>query len=203
MAAAANDIIRITDIQTLFGQEVLNVYFYQVNNVTPLIGDYLAVFGEWFHDTILTPLIALQTSDLVHTSLFLENISNGVDIESFTTDFPVPGASATSDTMPPFVSWGFQLLREERNTRNGYKRFAGVPEIYVTDGVASGAGGLITAVEDVLGEDVVVGIATVAAPVILKRPFTVPLVSPVVSNISAGLFKGIGTQNTRKFGRGS
>lgn len=202
MAAALGDIIRITDRQTLLGQQVLNVYFYRVQSLTGITGDYLDLFASTFQDVVLDDVKNIQHVELQHVGLFLENITNGVDIAEYTDGFPQGGMIDGGDVMPPFVSFGFQLLRESRTTRNGYKRFGGVPEDSVTDGVYTGAGGDITAVEEALGQDFQSGLVTFAAPVILKHPIEVPLVDGVYNDISAGLFRGIGSQNTRKFGRG-
>ncbi len=203
MTAVTGDLIRITDQQTLLGQQVLNVYFYRVNETTTLTGDYLAVIGGWFVPNVVTPVAAMQEVHLSHNSLFLENLSNGVDIESYTTGLPILGAATGDDCMPPFVSYGYQLLREERNTRNGYKRFAAVPESLVTDGVYIGSMTPIHTIEAALGADIVLGIIHALAPVIVKHPVSVPAGAYIFSNISAGIFKGIGSQNTRKFGRGA
>jgi len=179
------------------------VYFYRVSDLTPLVGDYLQVFSDSFQDIVLPPVTDIQCVDVSHVGLFLENLSNGVDILEDTSGFPVPGGVSEVSCMPPFVSYGFQLVRESRVTRPGYKRFAGVPEEWVTDGVYSAGTEALEAVEEALGADFLAGIAHYAAPVIVKRPFEVPAVTYEYSDLSAGLFKGIGTQNTRKLGRGA
>lgn len=202
MAAAINDVLRFTDIQTLLGETALNVYFYKVNVITGLGGDYLDTLGAWFRDTVLPPIVALQVTGLEHTELFMENLTNGIDIEHFVTGYPVVGEQAGGVELPPFVTYSFQLLRETRSTRNGAKRIAGVSSANVNDGVYVGDPAEITAVEDVLGADIVIGIVNIAQPVIVKHPIDVPLVAPVTNSISAGLFSGLGSQNTRKFGRG-
>jgi len=183
-------------------QQVLNVYFYRINDVTPLGDGYLTVFGDSFVDIVLPAVIAVQHEDLVHTELFLENLTNGVDILTYTDGFPVPGDYATGEGMPPFVSWGVQLIRESRTTRNGYKRFAGVPEAAVADGLMTGFGTEFAALETALAQNFTAGIVTYAAPVILKHPFVVPLVAPEYSDIGSALYRSVGSQNTRKLGRG-
>lgn len=203
MAAALGDIIRITDRQRYLVQQVLNVYFYRVTSLTGLTGDYLGVFATNFQGAVLDPVKELQVEALTHESLYLENLTNGIDISEVTDGFPQTGEYGNVDGMPPFVSYGFQLVRESRVTRNGYKRFGGVPEAAVDAGVYVGDPALITDVENGLGADLQAGLVTYAEPVILKHPFTVPLVAPEYASISAGLYKGIGSQNTRKFGRGA
>lgn len=202
MAAVTGDLIRITDKQTYLGQECLNVYFYRIGDVTALVGDYLAILGGWFRDNVMGRVINIQAAGVSHTGLFLENLSNGVDIETFTDDFPVSGQMGDAAGMPPFVSFGFEMLRESRVTRNGYKRYVGVCETQVTDGIFVGDESDIALIETALGSDIHIGLVTEAAPVIVKHPVIVPAGTYLYSDISAGVFKGIGTQNTRKFGRG-
>ena len=202
VAGGAGDFIRITDRQVYLEQQVLNVYFYRINDVTPLGDGYLTVFGDSFVDIVLPAVIAVQHEDLVHTELFLENLTNCVDILTYTDSFPVSGDYATGEGMPPFVSWGVQLIRESRTTRNGYKRFAGVPEAAVADGLMTGFGTEFAALETALAQDFTAGIVTYAAPVILKHPFVVPLVAPEYSDIGSALYRSVGSQNTRKLGRG-
>lgn len=200
--ADGNDIIRITDRQTLLGQVVLNVYFYQLQDTGTFGDGYLDDIAAHFVEAVITPVTALQINVLEHTELFLENLTNGLDILTYDTDFPIEGSVSGEDVMPPFVSYGFQLIRESRATRNGYKRFAGVPENMVDSGVYVGSPTLISDVETGLAADIVSGLATLCHPVIVRHPIDVPLISPVFSNVGASLFRGIGSQNTRKFGRG-
>src|SRR6185436_3891596 len=157
VAAALGDLIRITDRRTFLAQEVLNVYFYRVTSITGLGTGYLDLMGAAFADLVVDPVAALQASDVSHSELFLENLSNGIDINTFTTGFPVVGA-AGSDSLPPYASYGFQLIREDRTTRNGYKRFAGVTEANQTDGIYTGGATAISNVEDALKADMVVGL---------------------------------------------
>lgn len=202
MAAALGDLIRITDRQVFLGQTVLNVYFFRVTSITGLGADYLTGMGVWFRENIVDKVAALQSSDVSHTEAFLENLSNGVDILTFEDMYPIAGA-AGSDSLPPYASYGFQLIRENRNTRNGYKRFAGVTEANQTDGIYTGGSTPITDLETALAADMVIGLITEAEPVIVKHPVVVPAGSYIYSSIGSALFRGIGTQNTRKFGRGT
>lgn len=200
--AEGGDIIRITDRQTLLGQQVLNVYFYQLNPDGIFLPGYLDTIAPHFVEAVVDPILPLQAASLQHTEIYLENLTNGVDILTYNTGFPLVGTNAGVQVMPPFVAYGFQLIREERTTRNGYKRVAGVPEDMVVDGVYSGSPTLTDDVANGLAADLVEGLATLCNPVIVRHPITVPLVSPVIAHIGAAFFRHIGTQNTRKFGRG-
>jgi hypothetical protein len=202
VAASGGDIIRITDIQSFLGQTLLNVYFYQLNLEGVFLTGYLADIALHFTEAVVTPVSGVQDVTLSHTSLFLENLSNGVDILTYTTDFPIDGTIPGADVFPPYVSLGFQLIREERTTRNGYKRIGGISESSVTAGVIDLPSSLIEDVQNGMKADIVSGLATLCNPVIVRHPITIPLVSPVFSHVGDCLFKSVGTQNTRKFNRG-
>lgn len=200
--AEGGDIIRITDRQVCLGQQMLNVYFYQLQNDGTFLSGYLDTIALHFTEAVVTPVAVIQDDQLTHTELFLENLTNGVDILTYTDGYPIQGTITAVDLMPPFVSLGFQLLREERNTRNGYKRIGGISESIVTSGIYSGDPTWVTDIENGMKADLVEGLATLCHPIILHHPFTVPLTSPVFSNVGDCVFRGVGTQNTRKFGRG-
>lgn len=202
MAAGSGDILRFTDKQTLLGEEMLNVYFYQVNDTTGLAGDYLSVLSAWLRDNVIAKVKVVQSPNLEHIEVFAENLTNGVDIVNFVDGFPIAGTGTALGNNPPFVTYNFELLREERTTRNGRKAIAGTLEGDVTDGVYTGSMTPIHDIEDILGADMVLGLAHICNPVIVRHPIHVPLTSPVLSHISAGQFNGVGSQNTRKFGRG-
>lgn len=199
--ASGGDIIRITDVQEIYGQEALNVYFYQLNEDGTFLAGYLDDIASHFVEAVVTPVVALQSADITHTRLYLENLTNGVDILTYTDGYPLPGAQELS-SLPPFVTATFQLVREERTTRNGSKRIGGVCEADVTSGVWTGSSTLLTDIENGMKADIVSGIATLCNPVIVRHPITVPLVSPVLAHVGDCVFKSIGSQNTRKLGRG-
>jgi len=81
------------------------------------------------------------------------------------------------DYMPRFVSYSLSSVRVRGDVRQGTKRFGGVPESLVTNGVLSG--GAITNLNAVKGQlgDILVGsvsgVSTDFTPIIVKRvPYT-------------------------------
>lgn len=198
---AQGNIIRVLDKQTYLGEQVLNVYFYRVVPAgTITIWDPIV---DYFVDEVVPAVCGIQHAALTHTELFFENLTNGLDILSVPLTTGNVGLVSSGDASPPFVSYGFQLLRESRATRHGYKRIAGVPEVNISSGeVVSGAMPYVNAVADVLPADILIGLLPGFEPVIVKHPISVPLTDPVYASIGGCNFRGIGTQNTRKFGRG-
>ena len=202
MSAGLGDFIRVTDKQILDGQTVLNVFFYRVVSITGITDGYLGSLAAWFDLHVTTAIQGVQHAAINHKEMFLENLTNGVDIYTYVYPGDRKGITTSGDVMPSFVTWGFQLMRENRNTRHGYKRFSGVGEVQVSNGQPDIGSTYTDTLATALALDWTEGVYTFAEPVILRHPITVPLVSPVYSSIGSARFKGLGTQNTRKSGRG-
>jgi hypothetical protein len=202
VAAVLGDLLQLVDNQSYLGQQVLNVYYYRVTATLGLADPYLADLNSYWEDNVLDPIIQIQGDGLVHQSREWRNISNGTDL--FVESTAVPGANsvAESSELPSYVSLGFLLQRESLATRNGYKRFAGLTENFVEGNTWTGSTTSIDNIETALAGDLNIGILAVAEPVIVKRPIVVPVGSYIYSSIGAASFRGLGTQNTRKAGRG-
>lgn len=192
----------MTDVQTLLNQVVLNVYYYRVTSITGVAQGGYALFDTWFQANVMTPVRAIQNQALVHTGLQIRNLSNGLDY--YENSFSLAGTQSESvgTVMPPNVCWTFRLVRESLATRNGYKRYAGVSEGLVANGVSALTATPANNVINALKADYVEGAVTIAEPVIPKRPILVPAGNYVYASIGDAQFRGLGTQNTRKIGRG-
>jgi hypothetical protein len=203
VSAAIGDLIQLVDVQDYLGQQVLNVYYYRTEVLTGLGGDYLSQMNDWWMSTVLPPILAIQSGNLGHVSREWRNMSNGTDL-FIDSSIEFADLSGSGENLPSYVSWGYQLQRESLVTRNGYKRFAGVVEGWVigNDPNPSNLADL-QAVEPVLAANIVIGIVDIASPIIVKRPITAPVASYDYSNIGSATFRGLGTQNTRKAGRGT
>lgn len=202
MGAVLGDLIQCVDNQSYLGQQILNVYYYRVTSVTPLAGDYLSSMNDSWEGGVLDNVKIIQTPELLHLSREWRNLTNGTDL--FVDGSVVPGvdpASAASLT-PSFTSLGFLLQRESLVTRNGYKRYGGISEGNISGNTYVGGMGTIHDIEVGLAADLTAGIITIAEPVIVKRPISVPVTSYLYSSIGSAIFRGVGTQNTRKAGRG-
>jgi len=201
MAASLGDLIQIKLVQELSLQQVLNIHFYRVTSITGLGGTYTEDLADWYDTNIAQAVAAIQHTSVLFKAIEVRNFTNGIDffIKSLTYD----GDDARGDSLPPFVSLGFLQRRESLTTRNGYKRFAGVADGGVAGNVYTfPSGGHQAIIEAALAADIVLGLVTVAEPVIVRKPLTPPVSSYVYSSIGSATFRGLGTQNTRKVGRG-
>ena len=198
MGALLGDFLRITMSSFMFDQTILNVLYYRVTSIAGFTDDGYEACLDDFVDNILEPVQLATSTDFRFDSLYLQNISNGIDIA--TRNIGLDG-SIGAGSLPSFVNYTFRLQRETVATRNGYKRFAGVPESYVTGNTYTGPGGLIDTIEQGLALDLLSGLVSIAEPVIMKRPLpTIVPSSHPYSSIGGSDFRGIGTQNTRKGG---
>ena len=202
MAASLGDLIQLVDNQLYLGQQVLNVYYYRVTAVAGLADGYLSDLNDYWEPNVLDQVLNIQSDSLDHVSREWRNLTNGADL--FVDGSVIPGALAESDASdtPSYVSAGFLLHRESLVTRNGYKRFAGITEAQITGNTYIGNMTHIGLIETALAGDLNIGVIAVAEPVIVKRPISVPVTSYQYASIGSASFRGLGTQNTRKAGRG-
>lgn len=200
------DVIRVKDFQTLgnISGDILNVYYFEVTAITgsiPLASITDELVQWWFGD-FLDPVLPLQTSNLRHTRAEIDNVM------AFETDFAIvtPEDTVSGSVIGPYnassTAWSFQMLRQLRTTRHGSKRLAGVPEAYVEDNVPTNAvTALSTAfidgfvnVPQILTSAGAISLISVIAGTPIP-PATLPTVfNPVVG----GVFRGVGSQNSRK-----
>lgn len=202
MAAILGDLIQLIDNQSYLGQQVLNVYYYRFILALGSEDGYLELLNSEWEADVLPKITQIQNDALLHNSREWRNLSNNVDL--FVDGTVVPGVNAAADTArePSFVSAGFLLRRESLVTRNGYKRFAGLSEQDISGNTWIGAPIYITNLETALAQDLSIGLIPSAEPVIVKRPIVPPVSSYVYASIGSASFRGVGTQNTRKAGRG-
>ncbi len=128
----------------------------------------------------------------------------------------------TGEALPLFASWGFEVLRQRRDIRNGYKRFGPIAEIDQTGGnpttnALNGLNNLKTAMNTALDLNFS-GNTSTATMVVVKRvrynpdplrpdrwAYRIPGPGDplVYYEATDWVFERITTQNTRKIGRGS
>lgn len=202
MAAALGDLIQLIDNQTYLGQQVLNVYYYRITALLGLGDGYLSDLNNDWETNILATIRAIQLDGLLHVSREWRNLTNGTDLFADNGVLNgLVGGAATSYT-PSFLSAGFMLQRESLATRNGYKRFAGISESNVSGNELVGLTTEVTNISNALPADLNVGAFPVAEPVIVKRPINPPVASYIYASIGSASFRSVGTQNSRKAGRG-
>lgn len=190
------------DNQSYLGQQVLNVYYFRITAALGLFDPYLPDLDSFWESDTLVTVRAIQLDGLLHVSREWRNLTNGTDLFANNTVLNGSiGGAATSYT-PSFLSAGFMLQRESLATRNGYKRFAGISEANVSGNSLVGLDTQVINLQNSLAQDLSVGLVPVAEPVIVRRPINPPVASYVYSSIGSATFRSVGTQNSRKAGRG-
>lgn len=202
MAALLGDLIQVIDNQVYLAQQVLNVYYYRITATLGLGDGYLSDMNAWFGDVVLDAVTGIQLEGVQHVSREWKNLSNGVDlfVDGTVVDGQIAGAFSTY--LPSYVSLGFILRRESLATRNGYKRLAGISDTLVNGNDYVGSAPALAAIESAFAADVTDGLATIAEPIIVRRPITPPVASYVYASIGSSSFRSVGTQNSRKQGIG-
>lgn len=127
MALNIGDIVKVTDVQNFLGQEVLNVYFYEVTAAPEVAGDntpYEQICASFNADVRIYAL-PIQSVQLTHSVTRVDNLTNGLDFAE------VAVSVAGQDNGAPLASFyalNFILRRTTKLTRNGSKRLAGITE---------------------------------------------------------------------------
>lgn len=204
MALQTGSLLRITDVQEYLGQQVLNVYFYRYFLVLGASDSAYEELANDFKDNLLDAVTEIQNEYLVHKEVRVENISNGIDIYTLSINEAGKLTASESILAPSNVTVGFILRRGNRVTRNGYKRYSGLTDNSFTGNnyiVPSAPN--IAAIEAKLSDGLYLGAVKSLEPVIIKRPFNEPVgYDYFYSPITSAALVGLGTQNTRKAGRG-
>ena len=204
---SVGDIIEVKDFQSLanVSGEILNVYHFEVASLgtATSLQQIDEDFRDWWYDTFLTSILAVQTSGTTHTRIEVNNLN------AYATEFFIitPLNPSNGDVIGEFSSssaaWSIELVRTLRTTRNGGKRIAGVPEDFTSNNVATATAiGLLQDVTDNMsaGQQVPYGVAQQMAmlPVIIRRGIPPSHVPQVVNPVGAAVYRGVGSQTSRK-----
>ena len=204
---AVGDIYQYTVVQELEGQQVLNVYHYICRAVGTATNIPIAL--ETVFNTIMIGAIKpIQTTDLKYRGAIIINLDNP---DEFISGSLTATGDVAPDTMPPFVTWAFRLNRASRSVRNGQKRIGGVPEQFVTLGVATPLALTYLEVLAPLFSAILVEPTTGATfePRILHRataegPGGTPPATPRADYaVASSQYVSVSSQNSRKFGHGA
>lgn len=198
--------------------EVVNIFNFVLD---PAAGLTLQQIGCGMWRAYETDLLAI-TSDLV--------TYDRIDIAQFGDDglidieepYLIPVGSGvggdTADAVSPFVTYSFRYVAGGGSRRHGWKRFAGVTEATNTEGgISVAGGGLVTSLAVTLQNPFVpytvdpgTGLADEAVagasltPIIVHRESNGDVLDLIfVSAVAGVVFEHLGSQNTRKYGRGS
>lgn len=208
MPLAVGDLIELTDVQSYLGQQVLNVYTYELMSLgaDTELTDLINVF----QGTVVTPILGIQNNNLVHTGVIARNLTNGIDIAEEVTSVPGGG---TGEPLASFYAYGFRLVRTTAETRHGSKRIAAPHEPCVSgNSLDVGCVGPVNTAAAGMAADLSIdaGGATdfVARPVIIGRfkigtPNAGEYDLSVINPVAAAQFIRLTTQTTRRAGRGS
>lgn len=177
----------------------MNVYHYRYILVTPSTDDVYPAVADWFQENIIDNAIAFQSDGLVHRQIEIKNLTNQLDIYSRTIDVAGLVDVDAGGNMPSYVSYGFILRRETAATRNGSKRFSGIPDIGVNGNTPGLTGSALTNMEAGLAADIVLGILATFEPVILRKPILSTDPPTEYASIGSAQMRPVmSTQNTRK-----
>lgn len=203
------DVLQFVDYQSManISGDVINVYYFRVTAMTT--PNSLVNIGQdvvnWFGGDFLNNILLIQSAAVEHTRLVIN------DLMSYNTEFfdGVYESAVTGQIISEFASggiaWSFQLTRQNRTTRNGSKRIAGVPETWVQNNTVLAANqAAINNAETALGETQwivpwgVAGDEMTISPVIIQKPPVVTTPPTIINNVVGAQFRGIGSQNSRK-----
>ena len=200
---AVGDRYLIKDFQTYAGEQCVNVYGYR-----QLLGEANAgQLAATFDDSVLQWLVSIQQETVKHDRIEVINLDDPLDW-AIHTDIINDTGTVLGEGMPPFVCWSFMFRRVSRETRNGWKRIVGVSEPDQVGGVRTeGAAGRLNSVAAVMFVTLELEVPLSQwAPVILRREVTGEPPNTVVTwrdfPVAGVDYRHIGTQNTRKLGRG-
>jgi hypothetical protein len=181
------------------------VFHYQVEIGADPVTTELSLFHDNAVDWLTTAIKDVQSNAHAFLSAKSQIIVGGDD--EYETEFSPINGSASGEGMPPHDCFTFKYVRGTTNTRHGWKRIGGVPEV-------AQAGGVVTSTFLPGLEAVAVALASSVMgleaddntfhPVIVSKVLNgVPRDPWYINAIQDVVYKHIGTQNTRKIGRGS
>lgn len=126
---SVGDILRINGCQSLFGQQVCNVFYYVVGTWTG--NSSLQDVADKFKDEVINRIKTVQSNALTWEAIKIDNITDGV--EFYEEGIDIQGDGAGSPPLPSYVALGVKMGRKTKLTRNGSKRIAGLKEDDVQD----------------------------------------------------------------------
>lgn len=190
------------------GNQGLNVFQYRVETTeTALLYQIGQELGDLVYETILNgDFRNVISTEVNYMSFAWKNLTEPLEIFEGTPTTPLQGA-ISGDCLPPYAAWGFKLTRTNALTRNGAKRFWGVPEGLQANGLPTGlaivnlpliAENLATVIPfDLTDWGFLEG---TLVPAIVRKDETGAMTAS--QDVSTAQFRSITTQNTRKYGRG-
>jgi hypothetical protein len=192
---AIGDVYQLTDVQSLFGIEVLNVYYYKALTGGTTAGKLAASFN-----LILRPeIIKCQVDNITHVNTVVLNLDDVTDFDDIPAN-PAVAGQQVDQSSPSFVTWTFKLNRSDRTVRNGRKAIAGVGETFTGgNGPTAGQLTILDAVAPFFAQVLVDGDGDEYQPVIYGKPTGPPSNLPLrVVDVASAQFVRLSSQNSRK-----
>ena len=210
MALSVGSILQFSLSGIIYGQRVMNVWHFAIANQqgTPSIVNYAEAWWNHVKDEYRAiPAAQYDTAFLNIHAVEADNLTGEAG------DFPIPtgeraGTRSNQSTtfQPAFLAAGAKLNVATRATRSGQKRFYGLVEADVTDGILQSS--IVTAMNDLLG--IMTSTLSLGAPAlggglraVVARKDAVTGVVTATQNVTGyTISPNVTTQNTRKVGRG-
>lgn len=168
-----NQVFQLVDIQSYGVKVIENVYFFEGIGAAGGADDLIDAFIAGYMPAIR----ALQAQGIFHTEIKVTNLGDLSDFADRAVN--LAGLAGAGDTLPSFVAVGYTLKPATRAVRPGSKRYTGILESVVTNGVVTEPT-YVAAVETlrVKLDDNVTGVLEDYQPVIVKR-----IKEPVVGTV--------------------
>lgn len=177
-------------------EDTLNVFYYGSDTFADTLDDLITQFRA----VVLSTFPAFTSTQCEYQGITATMVKGG---NQFAAQSFSLGGSSGGDTLPPFVSWDFTLVRGGAGERNGYKRLPGVPEGLQAQGIATAGAVANLNIAAAAMEQIIVAVTDQWSPVIRRDVVNrVVQVPPKWYDISSVQYSRIGSQNSRKFGHG-
>lgn len=178
------------------GQNCLNVFWYRRTFNSGTSPSLLTVFRS----AIVPLVVGVVSNQVQFQEVRVDNAVDPLDFDSYVYASQV--GSRTGTPTPAHLAWSFTYVVGRGDAKSGGKRFAGITESDMDNGLPSG--GVIVALNNLavnIGDVLIAPDTTRFTPRIVGRRGTVrPWPDELYSNqLAAVNFLGITSQNSRKF----
>lgn len=193
--------------QRLFGEKVLNVFHYYTDTeqVEGPDNDFAIALFVQFEQFVAAEVCKIQNADVKYE---LISVANAFDYPNrYEATVSREGLQSLGGSDSSFVAFSFKYVRKHNHTRNGSKRFAGVPDNFMVGNLYTGSDAPLHNLANLLGgnmtgEDVQQANKPVFKPCIVHRDEVKPYAIMYGNAVSSVQYVGITTQTSRKRGRG-
>lgn len=190
------DTYRVVLHGLLDGQQISNVFHYHRSSV---VGSAVGLANTFLTDVVPT-IRNVVSSAVLYTNIVATNIEDPDDTADIIANLV---GNRTSDFVSTFASWGMRMYPSVASIQTGSKRFAGVCEADVDEGVATTLQALRLALLAVKLAQPIAEFLTVYTPAIYSDRVVLGIPFRRVATVSSVAYNWMTTQNSRKAGRGA